>query len=235
MAACEGHHLPGVSLHLAWCPRLAQSKFNRPGPSRGSAASASLWGRVVELGGKGRPGRRWRQVGPGHQEASLGLESRPGRPPWQPTLHARHVHAARVLLCQTPGRAHPCPEGEKARKEVQGHPAWDYRGKSAARFRFPLPQGTRLLEDCFGIQMAASQETSCTSAANSPWEGGGEGRGAGGGGPALGTEEEREGGRPLPAATCLSPGLLATCPPRSRACPPPSGRPGTASGLPGCS
>lgn len=57
-------------------------------------------------------------------------------------------------------------------------------GKSATAFGTASPQGTRLLKDCFGIETAASQETSCTSASNSPWEGGGSG------GPAWGTEEE---------------------------------------------
>ena len=136
-----------------------------------------------------------------------------------------------AFSCQPPGRAHPCPEGKTAREEARGTLPGT-RGKSVARIRFPLPQGTCLLEDCFGIQMAASQETSCVSAANSPWEGGGKGRGAGG---LHWGQEEREGGRLLPVATCLPLGLLATCPPRSRACLPPSAQPGTASGLPGCS
>lgn len=214
-------------------PTSRREQVQQAGAQPGVSGGGTALGRVAELGGEGRPGGWWRREGPGHQEASAGLERAggPGRPPRQPTLHARHVHAACILLCQPPGRAHPCPEGKMAREEARGHAAW-YEGKISRvdPISFAtghLPVG-RLLRNTNGSISRNFLRVSSKLTL------GRRGQRAGGG-PALGTEEEREGGRPLPVAMCLSLGLLATCPPRSRACPPPSGRPGTASGLPGCS
>lgn len=128
----------------------------------------------------------------------------------------------------------------------RGRKCWDTlpgvtSGKSATGFRFSLPRGPRLLEGCLGTEMAASQETSCTSASNSPWEEKGNGRGLHWGRRRKGKRGGSRGGSEQ-AAAGLSPrrrsflqGWLTTCPPGSRACPPPSERPGTASGPPGCS
>lgn len=208
--------------------------------STGQGPAGSQWrrhrsGEGGRAGGEGRPGRWWRRAGPGHQEASAGLERAggTGQPPRQPTFHARHVHVACVLLCQTPGRAHPCPEGETAREEAQGHSAWDYKGKisCAVLISFAtghLPVG-RLLRNTNGSISRNFLHVSSKLTLG----GGGKGQGAG---PALGQGRRgKGGGLSLWPPMCLPPGLLATCPPRSRACPPPSGQPGTASGLPGCS
>lgn len=85
------------------------------------------------------------------------------------------------------------------------------RGKSEIGFRFALPQGTRLLKDCFRIEMAASQETSCTSVPKSPWEE------EEGGGLAWGTEEKRAEGGSRGGAEQAAAGLSHRDPPSSRA------------------
>lgn len=78
-------------------------------------------------------------------------------------------------------------ETEMARGQVLGHSAWGDEWKVSNRVQICFARGTRLLKDCFGIEMAAFQETSCTSASNSPWE-------EGSGGLALGTEKGRREG-----------------------------------------
>lgn len=226
----ERRHAPGL------VPTFRREQVQQARARLGVSGGGTALGRVAELGGAredlaGGGDGRARDTRK-RQRDSRG-QAGPGRPPRQPTLHARHVHVACVLLCQTPERAHPCPEGETAREEAQGHSAWDYKGKISCAvlisFATGHPPVGRLLRNTNGNISRNFLHVSSKLTL------GRRGQRAGGGGPALGTEEEREGGRPLPAATCLPPGLLATCPPRSRACPPPSGRPGTASGLPGCS
>lgn len=102
------------------------------------------------------------------------------------TRLAAALHSARPQEPprQARGGHHLRPEVEMADGKCQDSLPGATSGKSATAFRIALPQGTRLLKDCFGIEMAASQETSCTSASNSPWEEGGSG------GPTWGTEEE---------------------------------------------
>lgn len=222
-------------MHPAWCPPLAESKFNRPGPSRESVAAAPLWGgwpswgarEDLAGGGDGRA-RDTRK----RQRDSRGQAGR-GNRRGQPTFHARHVHVACVLLCQTPGRAHPCPEGETAREEAQGHSAWDYKGKISCAVLISFATGHLPVGRLLGNTNGSISRNFLHVSSKLTLGGGGKGQGAG---PALGQGRRgKGGGLSLWPPTCLPPGLLATCPPRSRACPPPSGQPGTASGLPGCS
>lgn len=135
--------------------------------------------RVLMLGGEGGSGGSGLGHGDATMEGAGGTAGAPARP-------AAALHSARP-----PGPPRQARGGRHLRREVEmaNGKCQDSRpgvtsGKSATAFGTASPQGTRLLKDCFGIETAASQETSCTSASNSPWEGGGSG------GPAWGTEEE---------------------------------------------
>lgn len=184
--------LLGVPPNPAWSRPLLESKFNRPesypvvnGPEQSqesvTAATAPQQGQQGRAGGGGSRGT-WGQGsygGTGEVDGGWGNFWRnPHFMQGTATRPAAGLPGARAPAeppCQALGRPHLRPETGTAREQVPGPSAWVASGKSATGFRFSLPPGTGLLKDCFGKETAASQETSCTSASNSPWGEGNEG------------------------------------------------------------
>lgn len=131
VAACRGPSPPGISLHPGLVPTSRTEQVQQARAQLEVSGISIALGRVVGWGAREdlTVATGWaRDTRKRHWDSS-----RPGDRREQPTLHARHVTLARVLLCQT-GRPTPVLRVRR-REEMQGHPAWDYR-ENQPRFRF---------------------------------------------------------------------------------------------------
>lgn len=213
-----------------------------PGPEQGQASEAAAAAPRGEsdAGAKGGPGGSGR----GRGEATMALKRMTGTGEMAGATHTScKARPLVLLLCKALGPGAPgARPSENSTSHPRGRrpgdkcrlPAWGEGEWTVSSRVQPASHRARLLEDCFRTEMAASQETPCTSASNSP------GRRAGG------LAGDRRAGRgeglgegvsrcwPLPPRSSFL-GAGATCRLCSRACRPRSERPGTGPGLPECS
>lgn len=178
-------------MHPAWCPPLAESKFNRPGPSRESVAAAPLWGGWPSWGARedlagGGDGRardtRKRQR---DSRGQAGRGNRRGNPHFMQGTSTWPVFSCvRPQGEPTGGSAGALCLGLQGENQLRGSDFLCHRApacwKIASEYKW---QHLKKLP-------ARQQQTHL----------GRRGQRAGGGA-CTGTGEEREGGRPLPVAT----------------------------------